>query len=154
MVQEIRTHGGNPYPHKFSRTHRCDHFRKEYEPKCKEKNVFLDETVALTGRINVIRASGQKLIFIDLVGDNAKVQIMAQADSYCGSAFEDLHKILRRGDIIGVEGNPGLSKSEELSVKALKIVALSYCMHMLPKLEKGKETTPETNPLNKDTRYR
>ena len=47
-----------------------------------------------------------------------------------------------------MEGNPGKTKNGELSVRPTKVVALSYCMHMLPK------TDGETNPLNKDTRYR
>lgn len=55
---------------------------------------------------------------------------------------------MRRGDIIGVEGTPGRSKSGELSVRPTSIVSLSYCMHMLPRAEADK------NVLNKDTRFR
>jgi len=89
-------------------------------------------TVALTGRILAIRGAGASMIFIDLEGDSAKVQILAQADFYQGE-FTALHSSLRRGDIIGVEGSPGRSKTGELSVRPSKIVSLSYCMHMLPK---------------------
>jgi len=113
--------------------------------------VFFDnEVVSLTGRIYSIRASGKSLIFIDLDGDSAKVQIMASAEHYVGKAFEELQQTLRRGDIIGVEGSPGRSKPGELTVRATKIVTLSYCMHMLPKPEVG--STGLT--MNKDTRYR
>ena len=56
---------------------------------------------------------------------------------------------MKRGDIIGVEGNPGRSKNGELSLRPTKMVALSYCMHMLPKMNEGTTMT-----LNKDTRYR
>ena len=41
-------------------------------------------TVALTGRIMAIRGAGASLIFIDLEGDSAKVQVLAQADHYQG----------------------------------------------------------------------
>ena len=73
---------------------------------------------------------------------------MATASHYQGAAFEELQKTLRRGDLIGFEGNPGRTKNGELSVRPIKIIALSYCMHMLPK------TDGTTNVLNKDTRYR
>jgi lysyl-tRNA synthetase class 2 len=149
QVQNIRNNGGNPYPHKFSRSHRIDQFREEYEEKCTENDAFNEDvTVALTGRIHSIRAAGSKLLFIDLTGDSKSVQILATADKYEGSAFEELGATLRRGDIIGVEGCPGRAKKGELSCRASKIIVLSYCMHMLPK------TDGTTNILNKDTRYR
>lgn len=82
FVQQVRDSGVNPYPHKFTRTHRIDEFRTTYEASITE-NVFIeDQTVSLTGRILSIRASGAKLIFIDLEGDNAKVQIMATINNY------------------------------------------------------------------------
>ena len=105
-------------------------------------------TVALTGRIMAIRGAGASLIFIDLEGDGAKVQVLAQADFYQGE-FTALHSSLRRGDIIGIEGCPGRSKTNELSVRPTKIVSLSYCMHMMPKPQSG-----DTQVLTKDTRYR
>ncbi len=146
-VQAQRDQGKNPYPHKFSRTHRIDQFRAEFEPKLSE-NVFLEEElVAVTGRIVNIRAAGAKLIFIDIEGDSKKLQVMATAANYAGD-FDELHAALRRGDLVGVEGAPGRSKTGELSVRPVRITSLSYCMHMLPKAD------GEKNVLNKDTRYR
>ena len=58
-----------------------------------------------------MRPSGAKLIFYDLRGEGTKVQIMANASRYKGSEaefFEDTGK-LRRGDIIGVIGHPGIN---------------------------------------------
>jgi lysyl-tRNA synthetase class 2 len=60
-----------------------------------------------------------------------------------------LRETLKRGDIIGVEGTPGRTKAGEMSVRASKIQALSYCLHMLPTDHEIKK-----NPLTKDTRYR
>ena len=132
-MQQLRDQNVNPYPHKFTRSHRIDEFRSEYDQALTENNTFVaDITVALTGRIMAVRGAGNALIFIDLEGDQAKVQVMAQADHYQGE-FTALHATLRRGDIIGVEGCPGRSKTGELSVRPTKIVSLSYCMHMLPK---------------------
>ena len=148
FVQGLRDNGVNPYPHKFTRTHRIDEFRKAYDETLIEKNVFVeDQTVALTGRIMSVRGAGAALIFIDLEGDSAKVQVMANKSSYEGD-FSQLHATLRRGDIIGVEGVPGRSKTGELSVRPTKIISLSYCLHMLPKRDGEKQV------LTKDTRYR
>ena len=70
----MRDGGINPYPHKFSRTHRIDQFREAYEEVKLENGQFDEETmVALTGRIKSIRGAGAKLIFIDLEADDAKV---------------------------------------------------------------------------------
>lgn len=46
-------------------------------------------------------------------------------------------------------GNPGKTKTGELSVRPTKIESLSYCLHMLPTAH---ATTGHV--LNKDTRYR
>lgn len=56
---------------------------------------------------------------------------MATANNYDGD-FEFLHQALRRGDIIGVTGNPGRTKTGELTIRPKKIELLSYCLHMLP----------------------
>ena len=135
----MRDDNVNPYPHKFTRTHRIDQFRREYDETLTENNAFVeDQTVSLTGRIMSIRGAGASLIFIDLEGDSSKVQIMANAANYQGE-FAQLHSTLRRGDIIGVEGQPGRSKTGELSVRPTKITSLSYCMHMIPKRDGEKK---------------
>lgn len=109
---------------------------------------FLDEIVAVTGRVKSIRGQGAKLVFIDLEAEGAKVQLMCTAQDYQGGNFDDLLHSIKRGDIIGAEGRAGRSKTGELSICPTIVVSLSYCMHMLPK------TDGDKNVLNKDTRYR
>ena len=53
---------------------------------------------------------------------------------------------LRRGDIVGVVGNPGRTKKGELSIIPSDIVLLAPCLHMLPHLHYGIK--------DKETRYR
>ena len=43
FVQGLRDNGVNPYPHKFTRTHRIDEFRKAYDATLTEKNVFVED---------------------------------------------------------------------------------------------------------------
>lgn len=148
-LQERRNQGENPYPHKFHRTHRVDEFVNEFEDKCKDSSVFLDDVVvAVTGRVCTIRGASKKLLFIDVTGDSHKVQIMANQQFYSGEDFITVTSSIRRGDILGVEGNPGRTKTGELSIRPTKIVRLSYCLHILPD-----PTDPKTR-LNQDTRYR
>jgi lysyl-tRNA synthetase, class II len=56
---------------------------------------------------------------------------------------------LRRGDIIGVHGVAGRSKTGELSIRPRIIEFLSYCLHMLPT-----QHEVSVHALTKDTRYR
>lgn len=109
-----------------------------------------DQSKAITGRIMSIRASGAKLIFIDLHEDSKKVQVFATAANYNGD-FESLAHSLKNGDIIGLEGVPGRTKTGEISIRPTIIIPLSYCLHMLPKVKKGEE---EETIMNQDTRYR
>lgn len=78
-----------------------------------------------------IRQAGPKLAFIDLVGDDFKVQIFATAANYEGN-YDLLIESVKRGDIVGVHGVAGRSKTGELSIRPSKVEVLSYCLHMLP----------------------
>ncbi|OXB78344.1 UNVERIFIED_CONTAM: hypothetical protein H355_009115 [Colinus virginianus] len=55
---------------------------------------------------------------------------------------------LRRGDIIGVVGNPGKTKKGELSIIPYEITLLSPCLHMLPHLHFGLKDKIETPMMN------
>lgn len=85
---------------------------------------------------------------MDLHGDEEKIQVFAAANNFEGD-FEFLHESLRRGDIIGITGCPGRTKTNELSLRPRKIENLSYCFHQLPKTHEV-----SVHALTKDTRYR
>lgn len=51
--------------------------------------------------------------------------------------FVAINNKLRRGDIIGVRGNPGKTKKGELSIIPMEMTLLSPCLHMLPHLHFG-----------------
>lgn len=80
-------------------------------------------------------------------GEGVKIQVMANAKQYATeeSFFSDTSKI-RRGDIIGVVGNPGKTKKGELSIFPKNIKLLTPCLHMLPHMHYGLK--------DKETRYR
>ena len=47
--------------------------------------------------------------------------------------FDQVVNVIKRGDIIGVEGHPTKSNKGEFSILPLRLVLLSPCLHMLPK---------------------
>ncbi|KAI1472745.1 lysyl-tRNA synthetase [Daldinia caldariorum] len=132
-----------PYPHKFQRDYDLNDLVKQYGHL---KSGEHDKTKILhvAGRIYNKRASGSKLLFYDIRGNNGvKVQIMCQAQEIRegAPAFEKQHDHIRRGDIIGVVGYPGrtapktkLEKGEEgeLSIFATEVILLAPCLHQLP----------------------
>jgi lysyl-tRNA synthetase class 2 len=140
----------NPYPHKFSVDMSLPAFRAAYEGTVEAGTTDASTTVSLAGRISNIRGSG-KLVFLVLQGDGATVQIMSSERDYAAGAdaFERMHGLLRRGDIVGVTGHPGKSKKGELSLFPSVIVMLSPCLRMLPKNKGG-----NAGLTSQDTRYR
>ena len=136
----------HPYPHKFHVSTSLTAYLEEYE-RLKESETLKDVEVRVAGRIHAIRESGAKLIFYDLRGEGVKLQVMATANSYKSEDqfLGDTGK-LRRGDIVGVIGNPGRTKKGELSIIPSELVLLAPCLHMLPHLHYGIK--------DKETRYR
>jgi lysyl-tRNA synthetase class 2 len=68
-------------------------------------------------------------------------------------AFFEIHRRLRKGDVIGVRGHPGKSKNGELSIFPQEVVLLAPCLHMLP-FPKGRGTSGKGGITNMETRYR
>ncbi|KAI1341280.1 lysyl-tRNA synthetase [Xylariaceae sp. FL0016] len=132
-----------PYPHKFHRDYDLNSFVKDFG-HLKSGEHDKTKVLQIAGRIYNKRASGSKLLFYDLRGNNGvKVQVMCQSQEVRegAPAFEKQHDHIRRGDIIGVIGYPGrtapknkIEKGEEgeLSVFATEIILLSPCLHQLP----------------------
>ncbi|EHA97333.1 Lysyl-tRNA synthetase [Heterocephalus glaber] len=100
----------------------------------------------VAGRIHAKRASRGKLIFYDLRGEGVKLQVMANSRNYKSvEEFIRINNKPRRGDTIGVRGNPGKTKNGELSIIPYEITLLSPCLHTLPHLHFGLK--------DKETRY-
>lgn len=150
-IAQMEKDGGNPYPHKFHVDFRIPDYNTEFEAKTKDGEKMEDKTVSIAGRIVSVRHQG-KLYFYDLRGDGAKVQIMSDPTTYeSEEGFAQIHKTLKRGDIVGVEGYPGKSRNGQLSIFPTKMTLLSPCLHMLP-FAKGDSALGGIT--NMETRYR
>jgi len=144
-VEELKQ-DEHPYPHKFHVSSSLTNYLQEYE-RLKDSETLKDVEVRVAGRIHAIRESGAKLIFYDLRGEGVKLQVMATANAYKSEEkFATDTAKLRRGDIVGVVGNPGRTKKGELSIIPSEVLLLAPCLHMLPHLHYGIK--------DKETRYR
>lgn len=67
----------------------------------------------MAGRVTNIRSAGKNLVFYDIIGDGKKLQVYCNQNTHKGqTSFEETHKVFRRGDIIGVVGHPGRTKTD------------------------------------------
>lgn len=124
--------GLNLYPHKFQTTKTVKEVLKEFEQLAKEE-IKKDVTVSVAGRIYRKQPTGAALVFYDIWDDGEKIQIMANKRLFASQEeFNTINNLLRRGDVIGVVGNPARTKTGELSIMATQIILLSPCYHMLP----------------------
>ncbi|XP_053548502.1 lysine--tRNA ligase isoform X2 [Bombina bombina] len=144
-IQQLKGTKDDPYPHKFHVDLSLADFVQKYSNL--QIGDHLTEVVSVAGRVHAKRISGAKLIFYDLRGESVKLQVMANSKFYKSEEeFMSINNKLRRGDIIGVKGNPGKTKKGELSIIPQEITLLSPCLHMLPHLHFGLK--------DKETRFR
>lgn len=101
-----------------------------------ENNMNLPEKqYQMTGRVSSIRRSGKKLYFINFTSDGNTLQIFASLGNFVNDTFNTVLSFVNRGDIIGVNGFVGKTKTGELSIIATDIYLLSICYTLLPKQE-------------------
>ncbi|XP_044126504.1 lysine--tRNA ligase isoform X2 [Bufo gargarizans] len=144
-IQQLKGTKDDPYPHKFHVQMSLTEFIAKYNGL--QVGDHSEEVVTVAGRIHAKRISGAKLIFYDLRGEGMKLQVMANSKFYKSEEeFFAVNNKLRRGDIIGVKGNPGKTKKGELSIIPQEMTLLSPCLHMLPHLHFGLK--------DKETRFR
>ncbi|GAA5836014.1 hypothetical protein JCM11251_006626 [Rhodosporidiobolus azoricus] len=124
----------NPYPHKFHVTISLPAYIEKYSKACANAGDRSEDVVSVAGRIHSMRAQGAKLRFYDLYAEGQKIQVMATAnDCESPEEFEAIHSLFRRGDILGITGNPTRTKRNELSILPKSCTLLSPNLHMLPK---------------------
>ncbi|KAJ2818060.1 lysyl-tRNA synthetase, partial [Coemansia sp. 'formosensis'] len=143
-IDRMREEGPYPYPHKFNVTMSVPEFRQKFGD-LKSDESKPEVKICLAGRIINVRTSSAKLRFYDLHAEGEKVQIMA-AFQDTERDFAAVHDVLRRGDIIGVRGYPGMTQKGELSIFPHDITLLAPCLRTLPEKFSGLK--------DQETRYR
>lgn len=129
----------DPYPHKWHVDTSFETLRSVCE-KIEPNDILKDREVVMAGRIMAKKSFG-KLIFYELHADGLTIQVMANQAIHDSSTpeteFNTIHETLKHGDIMGVRGHPGKSKTGEISVYEIEVKCLSACLHMLPRSHYG-----------------
>lgn len=143
--------GTSSYPHKFPTPPNVLSSIPQVRESYKEVlSGFKDESkmIHIAGRITRQHKVSEKLFFYDVFADDAKLQFIADLRSASvPDEYKRIHSLLRRGDIVGVDGHAGKSKTGELTVYATNVMLLSPCLRLLPKLDVG-------SSLSQEVRYR
>ncbi len=150
MVASEEEKGKNMYPHKFEVTSSIPQFIKTYS-NLKPNEQLNNLNISIAGRVMSYRRMGKNLRFYDISADGKSVQIVANFNDYKNqnkNEFLSEHLNIRRGDIIGCLGYPGVTKAGELSIFASSTLLLSPCLRMLPSSKHGHGIT------HQETRYR
>ncbi len=134
MTERAAATGVPMYPYKFNALISIPGYQQAYGHLAAGEDMVEVKT-SIAGRIHGIRTSGKKLAFIQLHADGSHVQVLADQSKY--TADWSILSTIRRGDIIGVNGFPGRSKTGELSIYPSEIVLLSPCLHMMPDKHTG-----------------
>ncbi|KAL4183892.1 hypothetical protein AMTRI_Chr11g157350 [Amborella trichopoda] len=151
-LADVKSHGHNPYPHKFHVSMSIAEFHEKYGSLSNGEHLENDE-VSLGGRIMNKRTSSSKLFFYDLFEGGVKVQVMADARhanvKEAEFDFAKFHSGVKRGDIVGIIGFPGKSQRGELSIFPRSFEVLSSCLHMMPRQKAG-PAKDNTHPMKNE----
>ncbi|MBU2574307.1 MAG: lysine--tRNA ligase [Elusimicrobia bacterium] len=131
-IQNFRDRGIDPFPHRFTITHKIAQARK----------LAADAQVVCAGRMILMRVMG-KATFAHIKDGTGKIQIYVKKDAVGEEAYEMFKKNNHVGDFLGVEGKLFLTHTGELTINAAKLTVLSKSVRPLPEKWHGL-TDPET----------
>lgn len=145
-LEKIKSLGINPYPYKFTRTHKAIELQEKYNklPNGEETN----DKVTVCGRVHNER---NDWIFIDLYDDTGKIQLYCDKEKLNKKLIE-LLPLLDKGDFIGASGNVFRTPRGELSIKVSEITLLCKSLLPLPEIIEGKKRHLGIHDI--ETRYR
>ncbi len=123
-LRQLKAEGINPYAHDYARTHMIADLKQDQAASLEADGT----TVKVCGRITAQRFSWK---FVDIEDQSGKLQLIFDPSSVDAAAVKQL-KLLDRGDIIGVSGKLGRSKSGELSLLVNDYSVLSKSLQPLP----------------------
>ncbi len=113
VLKELEAKGINPYPHKFEVTHTISQIRELAKNYPVSHDPFL-KGIRTAGRVANIRRHG-RASFVDIFDEGERLQLYLRVNEL-GDRFEEFHKYVDRGDIIGVEGDLFYTLKGELTL--------------------------------------
>ena len=131
-LEAFEARDGVVFPHKFDPTLSIPAFLDRYAGLAAGEQTNADGLVRIAGRIHSVRRSGKGLVFFDLKGDGARMQLMCDKKHFEGE-WEQLDTLIKRGDIVGASGTPARNQRGELCVIPSHVELLAPCVRLLPK---------------------
>jgi lysyl-tRNA synthetase, class II len=129
-LSELKRLGYDPYPHRFDYTNTISQIRKDFDsisgPELHERK----ESVRVCGRIMSLRVQG-KAGFLDISDGENRLQVYVRKD-FVGPENFELFQLFDIGDLIGAEGAVFRTRTEELTISAVKVFHLSKNLLPLP----------------------
>jgi len=132
-LEKIKSLGIDPYPYKFSRTHKAIELQNKY--KGLENSQETNDKVTVCGRIHNER---NDWMFIDLYDDSGKIQLYCDKEKLDKKITEIL-PLLDKGDFIGAIGTVRRTHRGELSIKVNEVTLLCKSLLPLPEIIEGKK---------------
>lgn len=124
-IVELKKLGVEPYPSKSDRNYTAKNVHDK-----QEQLIESSEEINVAGRIMAKRGHG-KLIFVDLVDESGKIQLVFRADLVDEKDFS-LVALFDTGDFVEAKGNVFITKAGELSVEVHETKILSKSVRPLP----------------------
>jgi lysyl-tRNA synthetase class 2 len=131
-LRQIQQLGHDPYPHRFDPSHTLPEIVARFRQASAEELSTEQPRARLAGRILAFRFHG-KTGFADLHAGGARLQCYFRRDRLGDSGF-GLFSLLDLGDVVGVEGHLGRTKTGELTLFAEELGLLVKAL--LPPPEK------------------
>ena len=128
--EELVRLGVDPYPRAFDRTDTIDALVRAHGHRAGEELEAAAIHTWTAGRILAIRSFG-KANFLVISDGRAKIQIYVRQDSLPELDFK-IFRLLDFGDFVGVEGDIFRTKTNELTIRATRLVFLAKCFIPLP----------------------
>ncbi len=123
---ELLKLGVNPYPYKYSPTHKSVEIMDKYKSLAPEQKT--DDVVKVAGRIIALRRMG-KATFMHILDQSGRVQAYFKFDDL--KTYDHL-KLADMGDFIGVEGAVFKTKTGEITIWAKNFEILCKSLRPLP----------------------
>ncbi len=129
-LREIQALGLDPYPHRFDSSHTVPEIVARFGAATPEALAAEPRRQRVAGRIVSLRLHG-KAGFADLWAGGQKLQSYFRRDHVGEGGFR-LFELLDLGDVIGVEGHLGRTKTGELTVFVEQVALLAKALLPLP----------------------
>ncbi|MCQ2776697.1 MAG: lysine--tRNA ligase [Bacilli bacterium] len=122
--------GIDPFGQAYKVSHHVSEIRALCKGKTAEKLDKMNLQVSVAGRIMAIRRMG-KASFINIQDKTGNIQSYIGIDVVGKKAY-DVFRLADIGDIVGVKGRVMMTRTGELTIRAVKYTHLTKCLHPLP----------------------